>query len=105
MLSVSGERKFETEEKKENFRPVERQYGAFSRSFHLPASADSDNISAHCENGTLRIDIAKRADSRTKQIKIAEDRPEVRKLRNSIRNRAGALFTCPVFCNPKRRSR
>lgn len=71
-LSVSGERKVETEEKKENFRRLERQYGAFSRSFSLPASADTDNIDATFENGTLRINIAKRADSRTKQVKIAE---------------------------------
>lgn len=73
LLTVSGERKFETEEKKENFRRVEREYGSFSRSFTLPASADPEKISANCENGTLRIDIAKRADSRTKQIKIAEE--------------------------------
>ena|SRR5581483_6000965 len=72
MLTVSGERKFENEEKKENFRRVERQYGSFSRSFSLPASADTDNISANFENGTLRIDVAKRADARTKQIKIGE---------------------------------
>ena len=72
LLTITGERKFESEEKKENFRRVEREYGSFSRSFTLPASADADNISANFENGTLRIDIAKRADSRTKQIKIAE---------------------------------
>lgn len=72
LLTVSGERKFEAEEKKENFRRVEREYGSFSRSFTLPASADTDNVSANFENGTLRIDIAKRADSRAKQIKIAE---------------------------------
>ncbi|HEU5403336.1 MAG TPA: Hsp20/alpha crystallin family protein [Terriglobales bacterium] len=72
LLTVSGERKFETEEKKENFRRVEREYGSFSRSFTLPASADTDNINASFENGTLRIDISKRADSRAKQIKIAE---------------------------------
>ena len=72
LLTVSGERKFEDEEKKENFRRVEREYGAFSRSFTLPASADTDKISADFENGTLRIDIAKRPDSRSKQIKIGE---------------------------------
>lgn len=72
LLTVSGERKLETEEKKENFRRIEREYGSFSRSLTLPASADTDNISANCENGTLRIDIPKRADSRTRQIKIAE---------------------------------
>lgn len=72
LLTISGERKFEAEEKKENFRRVEREYGSFSRSFTLPASADRDKINANFENGTLRIDIAKRADSGAKQIKIAE---------------------------------
>ena len=72
LLTVSGERKFESEEKKENFRRVEREYGSFSRSFTLPASADNDHIAASFENGTLRIENPKRADSRAKQIKIAE---------------------------------
>jgi HSP20 family protein len=73
LLTVSGERKFESDEKKEHFRRVERDYGFFSRSLTLPASADTDKISAKFENGTLRIDISKRVDSRTKQIKIAEE--------------------------------
>jgi HSP20 family protein len=73
LLTLSGERKVESEDKKENFRRVEREYGFFSRSFTLPASADPDKISANCENGTLRIDIAKRAASGTKQIKIGEE--------------------------------
>ena len=73
VLTVTGEREFESEEKKENFRRVEREYGSFSRSFTLPGSADPDQISANYENGTLRIDITKRADSRTKQIKVAEE--------------------------------
>ena len=72
LLTVSGERKFEKEEKKENFRRVEREYGSFSRSFTLPSSADTNNINANFENGTLRIDITKRANSRAKQIQIGE---------------------------------
>lgn len=72
LLTVSGERKFEDEENKDNYRRVEREYGSFSRSFTLPASADTDKITADFENGTLRIDIAKRPDSRSKQIKIGE---------------------------------
>ena len=73
LLTISGERKFESEEKKENFRRVEREYGSFSRSFTLPASADTDKINANFENGMLRIDITKRADSRSKQIRIGEE--------------------------------
>jgi len=38
--SVHGERKIEKEEKEENFRRVERQYGSFTRSFTLPSSVD-----------------------------------------------------------------
>ena len=39
-LTVQGERKIEKEEKEENFRRVERQYGSFTRSFTLPSSVD-----------------------------------------------------------------
>jgi len=79
LLTVSGERKLESEEKKENFRRVEREYGSFSRSLTLPASADAENISANFENGTLRIEIVKRADSRARQIKIAEGSTRTKK--------------------------
>ena len=39
-LTVRGERKFEKEEKEENFRRIERQYGSFTRVFTLPSSVD-----------------------------------------------------------------
>ena len=75
MLTVSGERKLENEEKKENFRRIEREYGSFSRSFTLPASADTDNVNANFENGTLRIEVSKRAESRGKHIRVTEGSP------------------------------
>src|SRR3982074_3916818 len=43
-LTVHGERKIEKEEKEENFRRVERQYGDFTRSFTLPSSVDSGQV-------------------------------------------------------------
>jgi HSP20 family protein len=43
-LTVHGERKFEKEEKEENFRRVERQYGSFMRRFPLPKDVDVGNI-------------------------------------------------------------
>jgi HSP20 family protein len=46
-LTVHGERKIEKEEKEENFRRIERQYGSFTRSFTLPSSVDSGQVSAH----------------------------------------------------------
>ena len=44
LLSVHGERKFEKEEKEENFRRVERQYGSFTRSFTLPNTVDTESV-------------------------------------------------------------
>jgi len=44
VLSVSGERKLEKEEKEENFQRVERRYGSFTRSFTLPNTVSTDDI-------------------------------------------------------------
>src|SRR6266849_4870936 len=69
-LTVRGERKIEKEEKEENFRRVERQYGSFTRSFTLPSSVDSGQVSAHYDNGVLKIKPAKKAEAKPKQIKV-----------------------------------
>ena len=69
-LTVTGERKIEKDEKEENFRRVERQYGSFSRSFTLPSSVDSGQVSANYDNGVLKIKLAKKAEARPKQIKV-----------------------------------
>src|SRR5438105_14028957 len=50
-LSVHGERKIEKEEKEENFRRVERQYGSFTRSFTLRSSVDPAQVSADYDEG------------------------------------------------------
>jgi len=69
-LTVRGERKFEKEEKEENFHRIERRYGSFARSFTLPNTLDSEKVQANYENGVLKIDIAKRAEAKPKQIKV-----------------------------------
>jgi HSP20 family protein len=69
-LSVHGERKIEEEEKEENFRRVERQYGSFTRSFTLPSSVDPGQVSAHYDKGVLKINLAKKAEAKPKQIKV-----------------------------------
>jgi HSP20 family protein len=69
-LTVHGERKLEKEEKEENFRRVERQYGAFTRSFTLPASVDLGQVSADYDKGVLKVDLAKKAEAKPKQIKV-----------------------------------
>jgi HSP20 family protein len=69
-LTVHGERKIEKEEKEENFRRVERQYGSFTRSFTLPSSVDPGQVSADFNKGVLKITLAKKAEARPKQIKV-----------------------------------
>jgi HSP20 family protein len=69
-LTVHGERKIEKEEKEENFRRIERQYGSFTRSFTLPSSVDPGQVSAHYDKGVLKINLAKRAEAKPKQIKV-----------------------------------
>jgi HSP20 family protein len=69
-LTVHGERRIEKEEKEENFRRIERQYGTFSRSFTLPSSVDLAQVSANYDQGVLKITLAKKADAKPKQIKV-----------------------------------
>jgi len=69
-LTVRGERKFEKEEKEENFHRIERRYGSFSRSFTLPNTVDTDSVSADYRDGVLEIRLGKRAETKPKQIKV-----------------------------------
>jgi HSP20 family protein len=69
-LTVHGERKFEKEEKEENFRRVERQYGSFTRSFTLPTTVDAEKVSANYEKGVLKVALPKKAEAKPKQIKV-----------------------------------
>ena len=70
LLTVHGERKFEKEEKEENFRRVERQYGSFTRSFTLPSTVNPEQVQAHYDKGILKIQLAKKAEAKPKQIKV-----------------------------------
>ena len=69
-LIVHGERKFEKEEKEENFRRVERQYGSFTRSFTLPNTVDTDHVQAQYDKGILKVQLAKKTEAKPKQIKV-----------------------------------
>ena len=69
-LTVTGERKIEKEEKEENYRRVERQYGNFTRTFTLPQTVDTENVSASYDKGVLKINLPKKAEAKPKQIKV-----------------------------------
>ena len=68
-LTVQGERKFEKEEKEENFHRIERRYGSFVRTFKLPNTVDAEKVEASYEKGILKITMAKRAEAKPRQIK------------------------------------
>ncbi len=69
-LTVHGERKFEKDEKEENYRRVERQYGSFTRTFTLPNTVNQDSVHADYDKGVLKITLAKKAEAKPKQIKV-----------------------------------
>ena len=69
-LTVHGERKFEKEEKEENYRRVERQYGSFTRTFTLPTTVDSEKVEANYDKGVLKVRLAKKSEAKPKQIKV-----------------------------------
>ena len=60
VLTLSGERKVEKEETEGTFRRVERQYGSFTRSFTLPETVDTENISADLKEGVLALRLPKK---------------------------------------------
>ncbi len=69
-LTVSGERKFEKEEKEENFHRIERRFGSFTRTFRLPSTVDSEKVEAGYDKGVLKITLAKRLEAKPKNIKV-----------------------------------
>lgn len=71
VLQIKGERKFEKEEKKENFTRVERAYGCFARSFQLPDSVDPAAIAADQKNGTLTVKLPKTRPAKPGKVTVA----------------------------------
>ncbi len=76
ILTVKGERKFEKEEKEENFHRIERRFGSFTRSFTLPNSVDTGKVEAKYEAGVLKVTLPKRAEAKPKQVKISVGGPK-----------------------------
>jgi HSP20 family protein len=70
MLTVSGERKEEKEEKGKTFHRVERRYGNFSRSVTLPCAVNENEVAAEYKDGVLMIKLPKTEESKTHKIKV-----------------------------------
>jgi HSP20 family protein len=69
-LTVKGERKFEAEEKEENFHRIERSYGSFYRAFTLPSTVAADKVKATYAAGVLKLEMKKKPEAQPTQIKI-----------------------------------
>jgi HSP20 family protein len=69
-LTISGTRRIEFEDKRENYQRIESAFGPFSRSFTIPATVDVEKIAAHMENGVLSVRLPKREESKPKQIEV-----------------------------------
>ncbi len=72
ILSVSGERKSEKEDKKKKFHRIERSLGTFRRSFTLPQDTDSTKVTAEFRDGVLKVYLPTTAIERSKatQVKV-----------------------------------
>jgi HSP20 family protein len=72
-LTITGERKFDKQERNRKYHRVERAYGSFIRSFTLPEGAASDKISAEFKDGVLKVHLAKSAEAKPKSIDVKVD--------------------------------
>jgi HSP20 family protein len=70
VLTLSGERRFEKDDKSERFHRLERFQGSFARSFSLPDCADASAITAESKDGTLVVHIPKLESAKPKAIEV-----------------------------------
>ncbi len=70
VLTIEGERKIDDEVKSEQYHRIERRYGAFRRSFTMPASVDGSRVQAAYQDGVLKITMPQRAEAKPRQITI-----------------------------------
>ena len=70
VLTISGERKSESEEKGEGFHRVERAFGRFSRALSLPDGVDADQVAANFKDGVLEVTIPKPKETQPTRVEI-----------------------------------
>ncbi len=69
-LVIQGEKRFEDEDKRDDYHRIERSYGSFYRNIPLPVKVDEDNIKANFKNGVLTVSLPKQEEAKGKKIQI-----------------------------------
>jgi HSP20 family protein len=72
LLTISGERRFEEDERREDYHRIERAYGKFVRTFTLSTRVKADAITASYKDGILTVEIPKAEESKPKKIAIKD---------------------------------
>jgi HSP20 family protein len=70
VLTITGEKKQEVKEDRDNVLRLERSYGHFERSFSLPTTVQSDKVRANFSDGVLKITLPKAEQAKARQINI-----------------------------------
>jgi len=70
VLTISGERKYEKEEKDKKFHRIERAYGSFARSFTIPEDSDGEKVQADFKDGILKVHLPKSEKPKTKRFHV-----------------------------------
>ena len=70
VLTIKGERKFEKDEKGDNYHRLERTFGTFARSFTLPANVKTDKVEASFKDGVLTVTLPKAEEAKPRQVEI-----------------------------------
>jgi HSP20 family protein len=73
MLTISGEKKEEREEKREGYYRTERSYGAFRRAIPLSTTVDDEKVDAVFQNGVLTVALPKTGEAKAKKVTIKSE--------------------------------
>ena len=71
VLTLRGERKFEDEQRRDNYVRIERQYGSFQRSFSIGIPVDEAKVRATYRNGILELTIPKAEAVKPKKVQVS----------------------------------
>ncbi len=70
VLTITGERKFEKDEKSTKYHRIERSYGSFVRSFSVPDDSDPSKVVAEFKDGILKVHLTKSEQARPRQVEV-----------------------------------